>query len=155
MTIALFRIDDRLIHGQVVESWIPHLQITETVVISEEVVTDEIRRTLMRISLPEEIALKIMNAQAAAEYFKNTDNDKKRILVLVPGPAEVLDLLRRGINIQSVNVGGMHYSASKMQIGRAIFLSEEDCKSFKDIALQGVRLEGKGVPSDKALDIVS
>ncbi len=158
MSVVFVRIDDRLIHGQIVESWIPHLKINEVVVVSQEAAGDDTYKTLMRLSLPEEVDLKVVTVRDALEYLGRLETDLagkagRRILVLVPGPGEVLDLMQGGVKISRVNVGGMHYSAGKMQVGRAIFLSEEDRKSLKDISAGGVELEGRGVPSDKALNL--
>ncbi|MFH1619373.1 MAG: PTS sugar transporter subunit IIB [bacterium] len=153
MGLALIRIDDRLIHGQVVESWIPHLGINETVVACDEAASDEISRTLMRLSLPESVNLRVLKVAEAARYLAGRLNGEKRILVLVPGPAEILTLLQAGVRLTTVNVGGMHYSAGKMQIGKAIFLSDADSKNLKDIAARGVQIEGRGVPSDKAMNL--
>jgi len=75
--------------------------------------------------------------------------------VLAPGPAEVVELLNNGFKPESVNVGGMHYSVGKTQIGRALFLDESDVQSLKFIASAGVRLEGRGVPTDKESDILA
>lgn len=155
ISCVFVRIDDRLIHGQVVESWIPHLKINEVVVVSEEAAGDDMCKNLMRLSLPEEVSLKVVTVRTCADYLGASVTGKagKRILVLVSGPGEVLDLMQNGVKISRVNVGGMHYSAGKMQVGRAIFLSEEDHKSLKDISARGVELEGRGVPSDKALNL--
>lgn len=153
MAIVLVRIDDRLIHGQVVESWIPYLKAAEIVVVSEEAFADETRKTLMRLSLPEEVGLKVFGVSAAAAYLSGTKESPKRIMVLVPGPGEILALLSAGMGIEAVNIGGMHYSAGKMQIGRALFLSEEDSRNLREIASKGVKLEGRGVPSDKAMNL--
>ncbi len=153
MGVVLFRIDDRLIHGQVVESWIPHLKAEEAVVVSEEAVGSEITQMLMRLSLPAEIRLKILPVSQALKYLLEMENSARRILVLVPGPKEALALIRGGIKIPAINVGGMHYSAGKAQLGRAIFLGEEDCRDLMSIAGLGVRLEGRGVPSDTPSNI--
>lgn len=153
MAIVLVRIDDRLIHGQVVESWIPYLKATEIVVASEEAVADETRKTLMRLSLPEDVGLKVLGVSAAIAYLSENKESSKRILVLVPGPGEMLALVSAGLGIEAVNIGGLHYSTGKMQIGRAIFLSEEDSRNLKEIAAKGVKLEGRGVPSDKEMNL--
>ncbi|MBW1784716.1 MAG: PTS sugar transporter subunit IIB [Deltaproteobacteria bacterium] len=159
MADVFVRIDDRLIHGQVVESWVPYLKVDEVVVVSEEAVNDDMCRNLMRLSLPEEVDLKVVTVKACADYIGQQSaalagKTGKRILVLVSGPGDVLDLMQSGMKISKVNVGGMHYSAGKMQVGRAIFLSEEDRKSLKDISAGDVELEGRGVPSDKPLNLI-
>ncbi|MFA6583319.1 MAG: PTS sugar transporter subunit IIB [Elusimicrobiaceae bacterium] len=150
MAIVFVRIDDRLIHGQVVEGWIPYLDVNEVVVINEDAAQDEIRKTLMRLSLPDEIGLEIMDAKEGALYLNKNASSAKRTLVLLASPEEAVNLIKNGYKPGSINVGGMHYSVGRTQIGRAVFLDDENIKCLKAIAENGVKLEGRGVPSDSA-----
>ncbi len=155
MPITLFRIDDRLIHGQVVEAWVPHLKTDEIVVVSDEVSCDEVRRVIMRFSTPEGVTLKIMSVADAFIYLNGAPSAGS-ILVLLPGLKEAADMISRGLKIRSLNIGGMHYSAGKnFSIGKAIFLSEEDRVCLKFISDAGVELEGRGVPTDKPIDLMA
>jgi len=67
---------------------------------------------------------------------------------------EVLRLLDAGAKFSTVNVGGLHYTAGKVQLGKAIFLSEEDRGALLEIIRRGVRLEGRALPSDKETDLM-
>ncbi|MCG2726583.1 MAG: PTS sugar transporter subunit IIB [Elusimicrobia bacterium] len=155
MSISLVRIDDRLIHGQIVESWIPNLDIGEIVVVSDEIVEDETRRAIMRFATPDNIDLKIMSVQGALKYFQGADKSKINVLILLQGLKEIVELLDGGFKVSKLNIGGMHYSAGKNQsIGRAIFLSNEDCAYFKNISGRGIEIEGRGVPTDSPVDIM-
>lgn len=155
MPISLVRVDDRLIHGQVVESWIPHLGINEIIIVSNEVAKDEMRKTIMKFATPENVNLKILDIDSAYEYLLDAQNSPKNILVLLPGLREAVELINKGFKFSSLNVGGMHYSAGKTQsIGKAIFLSTDDCKYLKFIAGTGVKIEGRGVPSDKPINLL-
>lgn len=157
MSVVFTRIDDRLIHGQVVEGWIPFLDINEVVVISDESAKNDMTRTLMRMSLPDEVGLEIFGAEDGAQYLASAKdkNGGSRTLVLAPGPAEVVALVNRGFQPVSVNVGGMHYSIGKTQIGRAIFLDGRDIESLKALAASGIKLEGRGVPTDEEADVLA
>ncbi len=155
MSIKLVRVDDRLIHGQIVESWIPNLDIAEVVVVSDEIVADETRRAIMRFATPDEVDLKIISVKDAIKYFPEALESDINTLILFQGLKEIIQLLDGGMEINELNIGGMHYSAGKNQsIGRAIFLSAEDCAYFKDIFGRGIKIEGRGVPSDNPVDIM-
>ncbi|MBI5622487.1 MAG: PTS sugar transporter subunit IIB [Elusimicrobia bacterium] len=148
MPLALIRIDDRLVHGQVVEGWIPHVAAAEVVVVSDAAAEDETQSLLMRIALPEEVALKVLRVDEAPAYLASCATKPQKVLVLAPGPGQVLGLLDRGVSLETVNVGGMHYSAGKVQLGKAIFLSGEDRAALQEIGRRGVRLEGRAVPGE-------
>ena len=153
--IILYRVDDRLVHGQVVEGWVPHLHAEELAVVSDELAGDEMRRAIMRFATPEGVDLKIMTVDEAAAYLPEAQASRSKVLLLLPGLAEALALSGKGIKIPSLNIGGMHYSAGKnLSIGKAIFLSEADCSALRELSSAGIAIEGRGVPSDKPLNLM-
>lgn len=153
--IILYRVDDRLVHGQVVEGWLPHLRAEELAVVSDEIAGDEMRRTIMRFATPEGVDLKIMTVAEAAAYLPEAEKAERKVLLLLPGLAEALELARKGLKIPSLNIGGMHYSAGKnLSIGKAIFLNEEDCAALKALNAAGITIEGRGVPTDRPVDLI-
>ncbi|MEK7720754.1 MAG: PTS sugar transporter subunit IIB [Elusimicrobiota bacterium] len=155
MPIILYRVDDRLVHGQVVEGWVPHLRAEELAVVSDEIAGDEMLRAIMRFATPEEVALKIMTVAEAAVYLPGTENSPRKVLLLLPGLAEAVTLMEKGFKIPSLNIGGMHYSAGKnLSIGKAIFLNDQDCAALKILSAAGINIEGRGVPSDAPLNLM-
>ncbi len=154
MDLALLRIDDRLIHGQVVIGWIPHLKTQVVVVACDEAAADATQTMLMEMALPEGIALLVLSVEEAARRLVD-GSDRRRVLVLVPGPREALRLLELGVSCATVNVGGLHYTAGRVQLGKAIFLGDEDRKALRAISRRGTALEGRALPGDPTLDIVS
>ncbi|MBI4376632.1 MAG: PTS sugar transporter subunit IIB [Elusimicrobia bacterium] len=148
------RIDDRLVHGQVVEGWIPFLRANAVMIVSDEAAADETQQALMRMALPESVELEILPVGRAARHAAWSPSDPRRLLVLAPGPKEVLSLLEHGARFSRVNVGGLHYTAGRVQLGRAIFLGEQDMDALRKISERGVRLEGRALPAEKELDIL-
>ncbi len=154
MPLCLVRIDDRLVHGQVVAGWIPNLRAEFVLVASDAAAADEIQGTLMRLALPDAVGLEVLPVAKAAAHPAMKPDFPKRVLVLVPGPQEALELLEHGAKFDRVNVGGLHYTAGRVQLGKAIFLSEGDKCSLREISGRGVKLEGRALPGDRELDIL-
>ena len=153
--IILYRVDDRLVHGQVVEGWVPLLHAEELAVVSDEIAGDEMLRTIMRFATPEGVDLKIMTVAEASAYLPEAAKSPRKVLLLLPGLAEALALSGNGLPIPSLNIGGMHYSAGKnLSIGKAIFLNDEDCAALRALSASGIKIEGRGVPSDSPLDLM-
>ena len=153
--LVLYRVDDRLVHGQVAEGWVPYLKADELAVVSDEIAADELRSTIMRFATPEGVDLKIMTVNQAAEYLPAAESSARKVLLLLPGLSEAVALLAKGLKIPSLNIGGMHYSAGKnLSIGKAIFLNDEDCAALKALSASGVKIEGRGVPSDNPVDLI-
>lgn len=155
MNIVLVRIDDRLVHGQVVLGWIPFAGAQLVLVVSEAAAQDETLVALMRMALPDGVDLRVVGVEEGLSLLCGSPaRDQRRVLVLAPGPQEVLRLIEGGAAIREVNVGGLHYTAGRVQLGKAIFLSEDDKAALRGISGRGVRLEGRALPSDPAMDIV-
>jgi len=148
MSIALLRVDDRLVHGQVVEGWIPFLKADLVAVVSDAAAADPVQIALMKMALPPAVGLLALPVAAAPAALADPKTAPRRVLVLVPGPAEALALLERGLPVDRVNVGGLHFTVGKVQLGRALFLDEKDKAALHAIAQRGVRLEGRPLPTD-------
>lgn len=155
MPIALLRVDDRLVHGQVVEGWLPVLKADLIVVVSESAAADPVQSALMKMALPPSVGLLVAGVSEAAEALASPKMAARRALVLVPGPAEALALLKKGVAVERVNVGGLHFTIGKVQLGRALFLDEKDKDALREIAARGVRLEGQPLPSDPEEDLAT
>ncbi|MCX5783282.1 MAG: PTS sugar transporter subunit IIB [Elusimicrobia bacterium] len=153
MPVVFVRIDDRLVHGQVVQGWIPFLKADEVAVITP-LAQDETAQALMRMSLPESISLKIMDIDSAVQYLNKADTNPKRILVLLANPQSARELMEKGAKISAINVGGLHYSEGKVLVGKEMFLNEADKASLKKISQLGAKLEGRDVPTGKPADII-
>lgn len=154
MALSLVRIDDRLVHGQVVEGWVPHLKADLVLVASDAAAADETLVMLMRMALPDKVELQVLPVDRAARHPDLAEGSRRKVLVLAPGPKEVLALLERGASFSKVNVGGLHYTAGKVQLGKAIYLSEEDLAALRAISGRGVKLEGRALPGEKEIDLL-
>lgn len=155
MGITLLRVDDRLIHGQVVEGWVPFLKVDLVVVVSDAAAADEIQTALMKMALPPTVGLLVLPVSEAAASLASPQLAARKALVLVPGPSEALALVEKGLKIDRVNVGGLHYTVGKVQLGRALFLDEKDRLALRALAAKGVRLEGRALPGDAEEDLTA
>jgi mannose/fructose/N-acetylgalactosamine-specific phosphotransferase system component IIB len=136
----------------VVEGWLPVLRAKRILVVSNEAAEDETQVALMKIALPDGISLDAVSVENGAAAYNDAAESKERVLVLAPGPSEVLGLVRAGAEIKKVNVGGLHYAAGHVQLGKAIYLSREDVDALAGLSELGVLLEGRAVPTDKTED---
>ena len=153
MSIVLIRIDDRLIHGQVIEGWARVLQIEHIVVVSDDIATDPFQKKLLEMAVPGYIRVSILTIPSARDRIVNKEFERERTLILLSSPTDALDLVRNGVKTDSINIGGLHFRPGRKQVLRAISLDEKDVKCLKKLAELGVELEVRIVPSDERLDI--
>jgi len=153
MPILLTRIDDRLIHGQVVVGWAQALKADHIIVVNDEVVVNDMQKFLFRMATPTEINLSIIGVKEAALKIKNREFDDDKAIILVKSPKDICEVIEEGGKVGEVNIGGMHFSESKIQLYDAIFVDADDVASFKRIKELNVNLEVRMVPTDSRKDI--
>jgi mannose/fructose/sorbose-specific phosphotransferase system IIB component len=153
MPILLARIDDRLIHGQVVVGWAQTLKVEHIIVINDEIVNNDMQKFLFRMATPSDINLSILTIQEAAEKIKNRAFENENVMLLFRSPEDVYELLKRGGKIGEVNVGGMHFAQDKIQLFDAIFVDKNDVEMFERIKQLNVAFEVRMVPTDNKKDI--
>ena len=154
MSVILIRIDDRLIHGQVVEGWVKRFRIDHIVVCNDDVAGDIMQKNLLRLAVPPHIKASILTLSECVEYFLEGMFEKGRVMLLISSPSVAFELMERGININEINVGVMHYMLGKKQILNSISVSDEDIRIFRELAKRGVKLEARTLPGDEKFDLL-
>lgn len=153
MPIVLIRIDDRLIHGQVVVGWSRYLQVNQIVVADDAVASDPTQKMLYEMVVPPDIKVSILSVVEAAQLLQKQSPDAFRTLILFSKPQDVVSYWRTGGPVKSVNVGGMRFEPGKKQIAQTISVNNEDLVAFRELQSGTIELEGRAVPTDPPLDI--
>ena len=138
--IVWTRIDDRLIHGQVMTQWIQHADANEVVIIDDGVAKDAFIQMIMKSSVPAKINLEIFNVADGIDYLKGED-DGKKILVLVKTPGVLVALADAGVKLESVNVGGIGAKAGRKT-------SEAENQDLRNLIDKGIKVFFRVVVSD-------
>ena len=154
MAVILVRIDDRLIHGQVVEGWLDAISVNHILIASDEIAQDEFQKTLLSLAVPPKIKVSFFSIKESTEYLTLKQTPGDRIIVLLHGPGEALQLLEAGVQITSINVGGMHYGDGKKQVLPFLSVDEADRKVFEKIHAMHISLDGRVLPDDESIDII-
>jgi mannose/fructose/N-acetylgalactosamine-specific phosphotransferase system component IIB len=154
MTLVMVRIDDRLIHGQVVLGWGPVLKPDRILLCSDEVANVEWQRTIYLSAVPVNIKASVLTLQDTVSALKNGEFGNERVLLLVDLPQSIVFLVDNQIVIDKVNVGGMHFKPGKNQISPFIFVDNTDIDVFKILHQRGIHIEGRDVPTRTPVDIV-
>jgi mannose/fructose/sorbose-specific phosphotransferase system IIB component len=154
MPILLTRIDDRLIHGQVVVGWAQALKINHIVVVNDDIVKNDMQKFLFRMATPTDINLSIVSVLEGADKIHKREFDNDSALILVKSPEDVCDLIKAGGKVGEVNIGGMHFAEGKTQLFGAIFVDANDVKNLEEMHKMKVELEVRMVPTDTKKDIM-
>ncbi|HDQ25650.1 MAG TPA: PTS mannose/fructose/sorbose transporter subunit IIB [bacterium] len=154
MPILLARIDDRLIHGQVVVGWAQSLKADHIVVINDDVVKNEMQKFLFRMATPNDIKLSVLSVVETADKINKREFDDDCTILLARTPADFYRLISAGGKLGEINIGGMHFAESKVQLFDAIFVDAEDVAMLEKLAEMGVLLEVRMVPTDSKKNVI-
>ncbi len=154
MPIVLTRIDDRLIHGQVVVGWAQALQANHIIVINDEIVRNDMQKFLFRMATPTDINLSIVSVDEAADRIKKRAFEDDRAMLLLKSPEDVYRMIKAGGRVGEVNIGGMHFSEEKARLFDAIFVDKGDVEMLEKLHGLNVDLEVRMVPTDSKKDVM-
>ncbi|HVZ77089.1 MAG TPA: PTS sugar transporter subunit IIB [Gemmatimonadaceae bacterium] len=152
MTLVLHRVDDRLIHGQVVVGWGQPLNLKFIVLVDDAVAASEWERELYRMAVPPEMDVyfhSVADAPAALARYRADP----RVGILLTGDIASMRALVAADSITTVNVGGVHHRTDRVQRLRYVFLSPDEEHDLREIAARGVVVTAQDVPSARPVPL--
>jgi len=149
--IVLVRVDNRLIHGQVVEAWLPHLKVARVVVADDEAAHSPLIRAAMGLAVQPQVEVEIKPLQEVD--FAAVSGDGVRTLLLLRNIQDVVVAGGRGLRVQTLNLGNVHFEAGRRQVSPSVFLSRADLDRLKMLAAAGAEVEARAVPSDRPVTL--
>ncbi|EKT56291.1 PTS mannose transporter subunit IIAB [Providencia sneebia] len=148
MFIALARIDDRLIHGQVATRWTKETRVKRIIVVSDEVANDQVRSTLLKQVAPPGVTAHVVDVAKCIRVYNNPKYAGERVMLLFTNPTDVQRLVEAGVDIKSVNIGGMAFHEGKTQVTNAVSINQKDIDAFNYLNDKKIELEVRKVSSD-------
>ncbi|MDR7342679.1 PTS system mannose-specific IIB component [Pantoea alhagi] len=158
MKIGLVRIDDRLIHGQVATRWTKETNVTRIIVVSDEVAADNVRKTLLTQVAPPGVSAHVVDVDKMVRVWNNPKYARDRVMLLFTNPTDVVRVVEQGVEVKSVNIGGMAFRQGKTQVNNAVSVDNNDIEAFKKLNARGIELEVRKVSNDprlKMMDLIA
>lgn len=157
--IKLFRIDERLIHGQIAIKWSRHLNVTHIVVANESASKNTLIQKSLKMAAPAGVKVAIKDIEGAAEIINDPRSESLSLLVLVNSPEDALDLSEKAKGIPFINVGNYGRIAPekpnmpRKAYGSNIFCDEIEVAAFKKLLETGLKIIYQTIPEDNAVDL--
>lgn len=149
--ISFIRIDDRLIHGQVVEGWVNYLKATCIVVADDSVAANPLQRSILEVSVPQGLTVVVGRIQDVCGRLRAREFDSERVILLFSKPSDVLLALRSGLECPALNIGGMHFVPGKRKLMDMFAVDDGDLQALKEIAAMGIKVQVQAVPNQRPL----
>lgn len=152
MTIVLHRIDDRLIHGQVVVGWARPLGVEFIALVDDTVAASDWEQELYRMGVPREMTLFFADVAAAEREHAAWESDARAGIVLT-ADIDTMSRLAERVPIAEVNLGGIHHRPGRIQRLRYVFLTPDEERALRALADRGVRISAQDVPGGKPVEL--
>ena len=153
MGIELFRIDDRLIHGQVVVGWGQPLDIGFIVLVDDDVAASDWEQELYRMGVPPEMEVFFESVESAAARLGQYRAVKRPGILLTGDITTMRRLIDAAGGIQSVNLGGIHHRTGRTQRLRYVFLAPDEEQALRELADAGIAITAQDVPAAREVSL--
>ncbi len=155
MPPVLYRVDNRLVHGQVLEGWVPRLGADAILVVDDDMATDSFKRCIIEgMSYGEALLIKIVETDKALEALRGEFASKKTI-VLFHNIEAVKLACDAGLSPKSLNLGNLHPKPESASLTNSVNLSDGEMDILLELAARAIALEARAVPSDVSPDVVA
>lgn len=150
MKFALARIDNRLIHGQVMEAWVPYVKADCIVVANDAVAASPLKKAMMEACVPSSLRLFVGSLAEIAEKLCAGEIKTMRTLLLLENASDALQLYRHGVHYERLNLGNMHAAQGKVAVSCTLCIDSSDIEDLKDLEKSGVEITAQCIPQDSA-----
>jgi mannose/fructose/N-acetylgalactosamine-specific phosphotransferase system component IIB len=153
VAIDLYRIDDRLIHGQVVVGWGQPLNLGFIALVDDEVAGSEWEQELYRMGVPPEMDVYFATPDDASQKLDEWLSDQRPGILLTGDIETMRRLILLRPSIKTVNLGGIHHRAGRTLKLRYVYLSPQEEEALRALAKNGVAVTAQDVPSARAVPL--
>jgi PTS system mannose-specific IIB component len=147
--IVLVRVDNRLLHGQILETWIPRLGVEEVVVADDDAASSDLARAAMTLCVPPDLPIEVLPVRAVS--WPALAARRAKVLVLVRDVAALRAALAGGLTpalAPRVNLGNVHFGPGRRPVTASVFLAGPELAALRDLAAAGFELEARAIPSE-------
>ena len=149
------RVDERLIHGQVAMVWTNTVGASRIVVVNDDVLKDDMALAGLKMAKPAGVKLSIMTVNRAVERLKENAYSGDRIFVITKNIADMAELIRRGVEIDRVNVGNVAKREGSRNIKKSVNLTEQDIADIQEMIRGGHSVTAQMIPNESDQSILN
>lgn len=143
------RIDNRLIHGQVVETWLPYTGAKVIIVADDRLANDQLQQEIMALAIPASTQGAFVEVDKVRQSLMDLSLARRvDAIVLFSNCRDAHRAFGKGFSFETLNVGNVHYSPGKRQLSPSVALDEEEERCLHDLEGRGVNLDFRCVPND-------
>lgn len=151
--VVLARVDDRLIHGEVVSVWAPNLSVNRIMIADDAVAADKFNSRILKALAPAGVKVNVYSVETAAEKLQGDEIKGEQIMVLAKTPITFQKLVNHGVAIREVNLGGMGLRDERTPFIKNVSASSAERDAIKDMRSKNVRVYYQLVPEQQVIEV--
>lgn len=152
MPINVARIDDRLIHGQVITTWVKNFDIEQVIIVNDKVANDTVQQSVLTMAAPPDLKVVVFGVDKFIEVLKKAEI-KRRTMLLFTNSIDVNRLVESGLKLEKLNVGGMRMQEGRRNLSRAVAVTPDEEQAFRSLINNNVAVEIQMVPKDHIVEL--
>jgi mannose/fructose/N-acetylgalactosamine-specific phosphotransferase system component IIB len=152
MPVIHVRMDNRLIHGQILVSWNSAFKIEHLIVTNDGVASDPLQVTLLKAVAPLTAKVSVLSIKDCVAYCNSSEAEKENIFIIAKFPEDGLKLVEEGLKMPVLNLGNQAFVRGSKKISNTVFLTESGVKALKTLHDKGLRITCRMMPSDSDTD---
>lgn len=148
MPVVHVRMDNRLIHGQILVSWNAAIKIDHIIVTNDVVAGDPLQVTLLKAVAPLTAKVSVLSIKDCVAYCNSPNAENENIFIIAKFPEDGLALVSGGLKMPVLNLGNQAFVRNSKRISNTVYLTESGVKALKTLHEQGIRITCRMMPSD-------
>jgi len=153
MKVALARVDNRLVHGQILEAWLPYTKAACIAVVDDIAASDLFHTSVIRMAVPQDIDVIVSSVADFARMHSYEAGGQHASIVLFRNIATSFQAFNFGFRFTSLNIGNSYAESCARQLAMSVRLSEEDIRHLEALLAAGVNIDLRRLPGEKPVDI--
>lgn len=148
-----YRVDNRLVHGQIISTWMPHLRLRRIVIANDTIPDSTMQMTMYRMAIPEGVAFDALPVQQAAAWLNARRYGNDPTMVLLETVDDAIRLFASGHPFPTLNIGNVHHAPGRRVVTNAVYLGDDDLHQLRKLADRGVAIEVRSLPDETPTDL--
>ncbi|MBI1911847.1 MAG: PTS sugar transporter subunit IIB [Deltaproteobacteria bacterium] len=150
--VIVVRVDDRLLHGQIICAWVPFANADSLLVASDEAASDSLVSDIIEACGCKGLSVYVKSIEDSVRYVSDTDEADERIILITGDLHDAMRIYEKGMRFTSLNLGNIHHEENGRKITPSIIVNQEDEEIIGRFESLGVKIEIRDVPASKPID---
>lgn len=133
MKKIIFRVDDRLIHGQVIEGWVKHFKINHVMLVNDRIAANPLQKMIYTSTLPPGTEISVITVDEFRGTFNSQKFKKDYVLVILESVDDLYKIRNMITADVYVNIGCVASREHKIEVSNTVFLNPDEINKVCEI----------------------